>query len=62
LPKTKIQKKGDKDSFYLEGSLKIKGNRIKLPRIGWADQLLTKLKKVHQDEFRNPFFSHSPKS
>ncbi len=31
----KFKKKGKKDSFYLEGSLKIlKGNYIKLPRIG----------------------------
>ncbi|WP_293064018.1 transposase [Okeania sp. SIO2B3] len=31
----KFKKKGRKDSFYLEGSIKIlKGNDIKLPRIG----------------------------
>ncbi len=31
----KFKKKGKKDSFYLEGSIKIlKGNKIKLPRIG----------------------------
>ncbi|MDJ0520068.1 MAG: transposase, partial [Trichodesmium sp. MO_231.B1] len=31
----KFKKKGKKDSFYLEGSIKIlKGNYIKLPRIG----------------------------
>jgi putative transposase len=31
-----FQKKGRKDSFYLEGNIKISGNRIKLPRIGWV--------------------------
>jgi putative transposase len=32
----RFKKKGVKDSFYLEGSIKISGNRIKLPRIGWV--------------------------
>jgi putative transposase len=31
----KFKKKGEKDSFYLEGSIHLKGNRIKLPRLGW---------------------------
>lgn len=34
--KPKFKKKGIKDSFYLEGSIKISGNKIKLPRIGWV--------------------------
>jgi putative transposase len=34
--KPKYKKKGIKDSFYLEGSIKISGNRIKLPRMGWV--------------------------
>jgi putative transposase len=34
--KPKFKNKGIKDSFYLEGSVKISGNRIKLPRIGWV--------------------------
>lgn len=32
----KFKKKGQKDSFYLEGNIQIKGNNIKLPRIGWV--------------------------
>jgi putative transposase len=32
----KFKKKGQKDSFYLEGSIHLKGNRIKLPRFGWV--------------------------
>lgn len=32
----KFKKKGRNDRFYLEGSIKISGNRIKLPRIGWV--------------------------
>lgn len=31
-----FKKKGKKDSFYLEGSIKIEGNLIKLPKIGWV--------------------------
>ena len=31
----KFKKKGKRDSFYLEGSIKISGDKIKLPRIGW---------------------------
>ena len=31
----KFKKKGIKDSFYLDGSIKIDGNRIKLPKFGW---------------------------
>lgn len=34
--KPRFKKKGHQDSFYLEGSLKISGNKIKLPRIGWV--------------------------
>lgn len=32
----KFKKKNVKDSFYLEGSIRITGNRIKLPKIGWV--------------------------
>jgi putative transposase len=32
----KFKKKGQKDSFYLEGNIKICGNKIKLPVIGWV--------------------------
>jgi putative transposase len=32
----KFKKKGQKDSFYLEGSIHLKGNRIKLPKFGWV--------------------------
>ena len=31
-----FKKKGKKDSFYLEGSIRIEGNLIKLPKIGWV--------------------------
>jgi putative transposase len=31
----KFKKKGEKDSFYLEGSIHLKDNRIKLPKFGW---------------------------
>jgi putative transposase len=31
----RFKKKGRHDSFYLEGSIRTQGNRIKLPRIGW---------------------------
>ncbi len=31
-----FKKKGVKDSFYLEGAIHIKGNRIKLPKFGWV--------------------------
>ncbi|MFB2896266.1 RNA-guided endonuclease InsQ/TnpB family protein [Aerosakkonemataceae cyanobacterium BLCC-F50] len=34
--KPKFKKKHIKDSFYLEGSIRISGNKIKLPRIGWV--------------------------
>ncbi len=32
----KFKKKGIKDSFYLEGKLRIKENRIKMPKFGWV--------------------------
>ncbi len=32
----KFKKKGQKDSFYLEGSIHLKGNRIQLPKLGWV--------------------------
>ena len=32
----KFKKKNRKDSFYLEGKIRITGNKIKLPRIGWV--------------------------
>ena len=31
----RFKKKGLKDSFYLEGAIRIEGNRIKLPKFGW---------------------------
>lgn len=31
----KFKKKGVRDNFYLEGSFKIVGNKIKVPKIGW---------------------------
>lgn len=34
--KPRFKKKGVKDSFYLEGSISVRGNCIKLPRIGWV--------------------------
>ncbi|MGB7439659.1 MAG: RNA-guided endonuclease TnpB family protein [Coleofasciculaceae cyanobacterium] len=34
--KPRFKRKGYKDSFYLEGSIAINGDRIKLPRIGWV--------------------------
>ena len=30
-----FKKKGIRDSFYLEGSIEVKGNKIKVPRFGW---------------------------
>jgi putative transposase len=32
----RFKKKGTHDRFYLEGSIQTKGNRIKLPRMGWV--------------------------
>ena len=32
----KFKKKGQKDSFYLEGNIKIENNRIKVPIFGWV--------------------------
>lgn len=32
-----FKKKGIKDSFYLDGSIKIQDKKIKLPRIGWVN-------------------------
>ncbi|MBC6423757.1 MAG: IS200/IS605 family element transposase accessory protein TnpB [Hormoscilla sp. SP12CHS1] len=32
----RFKKKGRNDSLYLEGNIKISGNRIKLPKIGWV--------------------------
>ena len=32
-----FKKKGIKDSFYLEGSIKIQDKKIKLPKIGWVN-------------------------
>jgi len=34
--KPKFKKKNVKDSFYLEGSIKISGNKIKIPIFGWV--------------------------
>jgi putative transposase len=33
----RFKKKGIKDSFYLEGAIKIDGNKIKLPKFGWLE-------------------------
>jgi len=33
--KPKFKKKEQNDSFYLEGKIQIKGNKIKLPNLGW---------------------------
>lgn len=33
---SRFKKKNIRDSFYLEGSIKISGNKIKLPIFGWA--------------------------
>ena len=35
--KPRFKKKGRRDRFYLEGTIKVSGNRIKLPRIGWVN-------------------------
>ena len=35
IGKPKFKKKGEKDSFYLEGNIKIKNNKIKVPKFGW---------------------------
>jgi putative transposase len=32
----KFKKKKVKDSFYLEGNIKVSGYWVKLPRIGWV--------------------------
>jgi putative transposase len=32
----RFKKKGYQDSFYLEGSIIVSGDKIKLPRIGWV--------------------------
>jgi len=34
--KPKFKKKGHRDSFYLDGSIKVTSNKIKLPVIGWV--------------------------
>ena len=31
----KFKKKGQHDSFYLEGNIKVDGNKIKVPKFGW---------------------------
>ena len=33
----KFKKKGVRDSFYLEGAIKIENKKIKLPKIGWVN-------------------------
>jgi putative transposase len=35
--KPRFKKKGHRDSFYLEGSIKVRVNGFKLPRIGWVN-------------------------
>lgn len=32
----KFKKKGHRDSFYLEGSIRFNNNKVKLPKIGWV--------------------------
>lgn len=34
--KPKFKKKGHRDSFFLEGSIHVSGDKIQLPRIGWV--------------------------
>ncbi|GGA49017.1 hypothetical protein CYANOKiyG1_68140 [Okeania sp. KiyG1] len=58
----KFKKKGKKDSFYLEGSIKIlRGNYIKLPRIGIVKtyEILPncRVKNVRIASFRGAFLS-----
>jgi len=36
IGKPKFKKKGKRDSFYLDGSIRLDGNKIKLPKIGWV--------------------------
>ena len=40
-----FKKKGRKDSFYLEGNIEVKNNRIKLPHFGWI-KLSEKIKDI----------------
>ena len=40
-----FKKKGRKDSFYLEGNIEVKNNRIKLPHFGWI-KLSEKIKNI----------------
>jgi len=35
IGKPKFKKKGVHDSFYVEGAIRIVGNRIRIPRMGW---------------------------
>ncbi|MFA5067989.1 MAG: RNA-guided endonuclease TnpB family protein [Candidatus Izemoplasmatales bacterium] len=35
IGKPKFKKKGQNDNFYLEGDIKISGNKIKVPKFGW---------------------------
>src|ERR1035437_10577541 len=44
--KPKFKKRGMKDSFYLEGKIVIKGDKIKLPIFGWV-----KMSEKHKEEF-----------
>lgn len=61
LCKPKFKKKGVNDSFYLEGNIQVKGNKIKFPIFGWVkmsekfdDEL--KLKNVTISRHSNHFF------
>ncbi len=36
IGKPKFKKKGIKDSFYLEGKIRVEGNKIKVPIFGWV--------------------------
>ena len=49
----KFKKKGIKDSFYLEGAIKVDGTRIKLPKFGW----LKLSEKVETCEVKNVVIS-----
>ena len=42
----KFKKKGNRDSFYLEGNILVSGNKIKLPRIGWVKTYEKKLPRI----------------
>ena len=44
-----FKKKGNNESFYLEGKIEIKGNKIKLPRLGWI-RCHEQLPEIHKSK------------